>query len=60
VDKFRRVVRYMETTELTADKITEGRRDFHAWFTESDRRRGTDFKSTFPELADFYEACALL
>ena len=60
VDKFRRVVKYMETTEYSAEKIAEGRRDFHSWFTEYDRRRGTDFLSTFPELADFYEACALL
>ena len=57
VDKFRRVVRYMETTEYSDDKLLEGRRDFHAWFKEYDRRRGTDFKSTFPELVEFYEAC---
>ena len=57
VDKFRRVVRYMETTEYSDDKLLEGRRDVHAWFKEYDRRRGTDFKSTFPELVEFYEAC---
>ena len=60
VDKFRRVVRYMETTEYSAEKLSEGRRDFHAWFTEHDRRRGTNFASTFPELVDFYESCARL
>lgn len=58
VDKFRRVVRYMETTAYTEDKITEGRRDFHAWFTEHDRRRHTDFTATFPELVEFYRECA--
>ena len=58
VDKFRRVVRYMETTNYSDDKITEGRRDFHAWFTEHDRRRHTDFTATFPELAGFYRDCA--
>jgi len=60
VDKFRRVVKYMETTEYSAEKLLEGRRDFHAWFTEYDRRRSTDFRATFPELVAFYEACALL
>ena len=58
VDKFRRVVRYMETTEYDEQRLAEGRRDFRAWFTEHDRRRGTDFLATFPELSDFYEACA--
>jgi hypothetical protein len=31
---------------------------FHRWFTEYDYRRKTDFISTFPELADFWDACA--
>ena len=60
VDKFRRVVRYMETTVYADDKLLEGRRDFRAWFTEFDRRRGTDFKTTFPELLRFYEDCGQL
>lgn len=33
------------------------REDFGKFFTEYDRRRGTDFKKTFPELADFFEDC---
>ena len=57
VDKFRRVVKYMETTVYPTGKLLEGRRDFHAWFTEYDRRRGTDFCSTFPELVEFYQDC---
>jgi len=60
VDKFRRVVKYMETTAYADDKLLEGRRDFHAWFTEYDRRRSTDFRSTFPELVGFYESCGQL
>ena len=57
LDKFRRVVKYMETTVYPTGKLLEGRRDFHAWFTEYDRRRGTDFCSTFPELVEFYQDC---
>jgi hypothetical protein len=60
VDKFRRVVKYMQSTEYNTDKLLEGRRDFHAWFTEYDRRRGTDFRQTFPELVAFYQACGQL
>ncbi len=56
-EKFRRVVDYMQTTVYTDDKLKEGRRDFYNWFTEYDRRRGTDFVSTFPEMADFYNRC---
>ena len=56
-EKFRRVVDYMETTVYSDDKLKEGRKDFYNWFTEYDRRRGTDFASTFPELVDFYNNC---
>ncbi len=56
-EKFRRVVDYMQTTVYTDDKLKEGRKDFYNWFTEYDRRRGTDFVSTFPEMADFYNRC---
>ena len=47
----------MSSTNYSLDKITEGRRDFFNWFTEYDRRRGTDFCKTFPELVKFYEDC---
>lgn len=57
VDKFRRVVRYMEITVYPQDKIDEGRRDFAAWFAEYDRRRGTEFAASFPELVGFYQEC---
>jgi hypothetical protein len=56
-EKFRRVVSYMETTVYTDQKINEGRADFYRWFTEHDRRRGTDFVNTFPEMENFYNSC---
>jgi len=56
-EKFRRVVDYMETTIYTEEKLKEGRKDFYNWFTEYDRRRGTDFVSTFPEMVAFYNRC---
>jgi hypothetical protein len=33
------------------------RKDFYKFFSEHDKRRGTDFCKTYPELADFYHKC---
>jgi hypothetical protein len=56
-EKFKRLVKYMETTEYPIERIAEGRKDFYAWFTEYDRRRGTNFLATFPEYNGFWERC---
>ena len=56
-EKFLRVVKYMETTMYTQERLLEGKRDFFNWFTEYDARRGTDFIKTFPEMAGFYWSC---
>lgn len=56
-EKFKRVVKYMETTHYSQEKIQEGRRDFYNWFTEYDRRRDTNFCEAFPDLNKFYEDC---
>ena len=57
-EKFKRVVSYMETTHYSEEKLAEGRKDFYKWFTEYDRRRGTDFVKTFPALVNFMEQCS--
>jgi hypothetical protein len=56
-EKFLRVVKYMESSIYTPEKLKEGKRDFFNWFTEYDRRRGTDFVKTFPKLEEFYNDC---
>ena len=56
-EKFLRVVKYMETTNYSDDKLTEGRKDFYNWFNEYDQRRGTNFEETFPQLRNFLEIC---
>ena len=58
VQKIRRIYDWM----LAADeeKIISQRQDFYRFFKEHDKRRGTNFKKTFPELADFYEDCKKL
>ena len=59
-EKFRRVVDYMESTTYSDDKLLIGRRDFYNWFNEYDRRRDTDFLSTFPEMEQFFTQCKQL
>jgi len=56
-DKFSRIVRYMETTNYSDQKLQEGRRDFYLWFKEYDKRKNINFVSTFPELEKFYKEC---
>ncbi len=56
-NKFSRVVKYMENTSYNDYKLWEGRRDFYNWFNEYDKRRGTNFIETFPELKEFFESC---
>jgi organic radical activating enzyme len=56
-ERFRRVVKYMESTVYNEDRIEEGRRDFFNWFTEVDRRRDTNFRKTFPEMKKFFDLC---
>lgn len=55
--KFERVVEYMRMSNYGDEKLKEGRKDFANWFDEYDRRRGTNFLSTFPEYRNFYERC---
>jgi hypothetical protein len=55
--KFKRVTEYMRTNPVDADKIRRGRRDFYVFFTENDRRLGTNMLELFPEYKDFYQLC---
>ena len=36
---------------------TQNKQNFYAFFTEHDRRRGTNFLNTFPEMEDFWAEC---
>lgn len=56
-DKFNRVVKYMETTKYSQEKLIEGRKDFYNWFQEYDRRRNTNFLEVFPEMVKFLIDC---
>jgi organic radical activating enzyme len=56
-ERFRRVRDYFASEHYSEDRINEGRIDFYNWFTEYDRRRGTNFLDTFPEMTEFYNLC---
>ncbi len=58
VEKFRRVVDYMRTTNIEPAKLEQGRRDFYRWFKEFDKRRDCSLVKTFPELEGFYNDCS--
>ena len=42
---------------IDAKRLLSQRSNFGRFFNAHDERRGTDFKKTFPELADFFEYC---
>ena len=49
-------VRYENPNDFEKEAI-EGRRMFYEWIQQYDKRRGTDFVKTFPEMDKFYEDC---
>ncbi len=56
-EKFKRVTDYMRENPVSQEKIRAGRRDFYVFFTENDKRLGTNLLKTFPEYTDFYSMC---
>lgn len=56
-EKFLRVTDYMRENPVDSKKILQGRRDFYSFFSENDRRLGTDLLKTFPEYKEFYFQC---
>ena len=37
--------------------LTQKKKNFYAFFEEHDRRRGTNFQNTFPEMLEFWQEC---
>ena len=54
VQRMRRDIAWMKEG---TDNIEQKRADFYRFFTEHDRRRGTDFLKTFPEMRSFWQEC---
>ncbi len=55
--KFERVLQWVEKNRFTGNELIKHRKDFRAFVDEHDKRRGTNFIETFPELEYFYEMC---
>jgi organic radical activating enzyme len=56
-EKMMRVTDFMKDHPITDEKVQAGRRDFYSFFTENDRRLGTNLLKVFPEYTDFYALC---
>jgi organic radical activating enzyme len=54
VQRMRRNIAWMREG---TDNVEQKRADFYRFFTEHDRRRGTDFLGTFPEMKAFWKEC---
>jgi organic radical activating enzyme len=54
VQRLRRDIAWMREG---TDNVEQKRADFYRFFNEHDRRRGTDFLRTFPEMKTFWEEC---
>jgi len=46
--------------DLDTDYLQKQKADFYRFFSEHDRRRGTDFLGTFPEMSDWWNECKYL
>jgi organic radical activating enzyme len=54
VQRMRRDIAWMREG---TDNVEQKQADFYRFFTEHDRRRGTDFLKTFPEMRSFWQEC---
>lgn len=53
-----RVIAWMREGQNMDPELLKSRKaDFHRFFNEHDRRRGTDFLKTFPEMRSFWNEC---
>jgi organic radical activating enzyme len=62
IEKLSRLVEFVRTQPNASEGIVidTAMRDFYLFVNEHDRRRGTDFLATFPELEPFYMRCKAL
>jgi len=55
IQRLRRDIAWMKSGH--AQDWTQARADFYRFFSEHDRRRGTDFLATFPEMRQWWADC---
>lgn len=58
LQRLQRVIDWMnESRDLDPKYVTMQQADFFKFFNEHDKRRGTDFVKTFPEMSEFWRQC---
>lgn len=57
--KFKRTVEWTKANLFTGEELKRNRIDFFRFAKEKDKRRGTDFLATFPELKEFYNDASI-
>lgn len=58
VQRMRRDIDWMrEGSKLSPEYVKLQRADFYRFFNEHDKRRGTGFLNTFPEMKEFWDEC---
>ena len=57
VQRIQRDIDWMQNSNLDRQEICARKADFYKFFSEHDRRRGTSFLATFPELTAFWQQC---
>ena len=58
VQRLRRDIAWMrEGSKMDQDTLYRHRADFYRFFNEHDRRRGTNFLATFPQMRQWWEEC---
>ena len=58
VQRLRRDIAWMRKGQhMPTDELNRNKADFYRFFTEHDRRRGTDFVNTFPQMRAWWQEC---
>lgn len=56
IQRMERNLAWMSEPQST-ERLAQDRADFYRFFNEHDRRRGTNFLDTFPEMTEFWNEC---
>ena len=57
MQRLTRDIDWMREDNLTIERKNELKADFYRFFTEHDKRRGTDFLKTFPKMREWWLEC---
>jgi sulfatase maturation enzyme AslB (radical SAM superfamily) len=57
INKIERLYYVAKDSPRNMEEINKNRKDFALFVDEHDKRRGTDFLATFPEMEEFYKRC---